>query len=164
MYLIALLCPPLAVLMTGRLFGAMLCVPLSLFYFPGALYAILVVSDHKARKRMDEMARVIGLNTAGAIGAAQANAARVALQARGKSTSLVDEILAERRAEVARLEQERDAANAAFLRSLPMRFLWAVDRFRLGSIRSYHSLPEWAQPVTWGWRRGPLSHWSRPLS
>jgi len=53
-YLIAILLPPLAVLMCGKLFQALLNVLLTLcFYFPGMLHAILVVHSENADRRME---------------------------------------------------------------------------------------------------------------
>ncbi len=52
LYLLAILLPPLAVLLTGRPFQALLNVPLTLiFWIPGVLHAILVVNEHKANQR-----------------------------------------------------------------------------------------------------------------
>jgi len=52
LYLLAILLPPLAVLLTGRPLQAVLNLFLTLlFYFPGMLHAILVVSEYKADQR-----------------------------------------------------------------------------------------------------------------
>jgi uncharacterized membrane protein YqaE (UPF0057 family) len=52
LYLLAILMPPLAVLLTGRPFQALLNVPLTIaFWVPGVLHAILVVNEHKANQR-----------------------------------------------------------------------------------------------------------------
>ena len=52
LYLLAILLPPLAVLLTGRPFQALINLPLTLaFWFPGVLHAILVVNEHKADRR-----------------------------------------------------------------------------------------------------------------
>ena len=52
LYLLAILLPPLAVLLTGRPFQAILNFFLTLMlWFPGALHAILVVNEHKADQR-----------------------------------------------------------------------------------------------------------------
>jgi uncharacterized membrane protein YqaE (UPF0057 family) len=52
LYLLAILLPPLAVLLTGRPLQAVLNFFLTLlFYFPGMLHAILVVSEYKADQR-----------------------------------------------------------------------------------------------------------------
>lgn len=53
MYLLAIFLPPIAVLMAGKPFQAVinffLCL---LFYFPGLIHAIMVVNESKADKRM----------------------------------------------------------------------------------------------------------------
>ena len=52
LYLLAILLPPLAVLLTGRPFQAVLNLLLTmLFWIPGMLHAILVVNEHKANQR-----------------------------------------------------------------------------------------------------------------
>ncbi|HRX49598.1 MAG TPA: YqaE/Pmp3 family membrane protein [Spirochaetota bacterium] len=56
MYLVAILCPPLAVLFSGKPFQAIINIVLSLiFYFPGLIHAIMVVKDSKDEKRHKEM-------------------------------------------------------------------------------------------------------------
>lgn len=55
LYIVAFLCPPLAVLLTGRIFTAIFVLFLSLVYFPGALVALLVVSGHYADKRTGKL-------------------------------------------------------------------------------------------------------------
>jgi uncharacterized membrane protein YqaE (UPF0057 family) len=58
MYLLAIIFPPLAVLMCGKPFQAIvnlfLCV---LFVVPGVLHAILVVSEHKKIKQLKKYNR-----------------------------------------------------------------------------------------------------------
>ena len=55
MYLLAVVLPPVAVLFSGKPFQAILNLILTLiFWFPGALHAILVVKDSKDEKRMRE--------------------------------------------------------------------------------------------------------------
>ena len=56
MYLVAILCPPLAVLFSGKPFQSIINIVLSLiFYFPGLIHAIMVVKDSKDEKRHKEM-------------------------------------------------------------------------------------------------------------
>jgi hypothetical protein len=50
-YLIAFICPPLAILLCGKPIQALICIPLFLVYFPAVLWALLVVSSHKADVR-----------------------------------------------------------------------------------------------------------------
>lgn len=59
MYLIAVVFPPLAVLLTGRPFQALLNLGLTiLFWIPGVIHAIMVVSENKADKRMVRQVRM----------------------------------------------------------------------------------------------------------
>ena len=59
-YLIALLLPPLAVLLCGKPVQAILNLALTLcFYFPGAIHALMVVNSHKADVRSEKMAKTI---------------------------------------------------------------------------------------------------------
>ncbi|RXT04330.1 YqaE/Pmp3 family membrane protein [Ammoniphilus sp. CFH 90114] len=52
MYLIALVLPPVAVLLCGKPFQAILNLVLTLFFwFPGAIHAVFVVHEKKADKR-----------------------------------------------------------------------------------------------------------------
>lgn len=55
-YLLAIIFPPLAVLFCGKpiqfLLNILLCL---LFWFPGVIHAILVVSSHLADKRTDRI-------------------------------------------------------------------------------------------------------------
>ncbi|MEF2094239.1 YqaE/Pmp3 family membrane protein [Bacillus sp. CFBP9009] len=60
LYLIAIIFPPLAVLLAGKPVQAMLNLVLTLFFYvPGLIHAILVVHDKKADKRMKEQAAII---------------------------------------------------------------------------------------------------------
>ena len=53
MYLLAILLPPVAVLLSGKPIQALLNLILTIFFLdPGAIHAILVVKDHKDDKRM----------------------------------------------------------------------------------------------------------------
>ncbi|ASS97611.1 YqaE/Pmp3 family membrane protein [Peribacillus simplex] len=60
LYLIAILIPPLAVLLAGKPIQALLNLVLTLFFYvPGLIHAILVVHDKKADKRMKQQAALI---------------------------------------------------------------------------------------------------------
>lgn len=60
LYLLALVCPPLAVLLVGRPVSAILNVFLSLaLYFPGAIHACLVVSEAKANARSKRQTKAL---------------------------------------------------------------------------------------------------------
>jgi uncharacterized membrane protein YqaE (UPF0057 family) len=52
MYLLAILLPPLAVLLCGKPFQALISIPLTLlFWVPGIIHALLVVGEQKADSR-----------------------------------------------------------------------------------------------------------------
>jgi len=52
LYFLAIVLPPLAVLLTGRPFQALLNVILTLLgWIPGVVHAVLVVNEHKADQR-----------------------------------------------------------------------------------------------------------------
>ncbi|SFL82553.1 Uncharacterized membrane protein YqaE, homolog of Blt101, UPF0057 family [Paenibacillus sp. 1_12] len=58
MYLLAILLPPLAVLLCGKPFQALMNLILTLcFWLPGVIHAIMVVSEAKSNKRMERLAR-----------------------------------------------------------------------------------------------------------
>ena len=60
LYLLAILAPPIAVLLIGRPISALLNFGLTLlFWVPGAIHAIMVVNEHKANKRTDRLANKI---------------------------------------------------------------------------------------------------------
>ena len=56
LYLVAVVLPPLAVLLCGKPFQALLSIVLSLFlYFPGLIHALFVVNKYYADKRHREV-------------------------------------------------------------------------------------------------------------
>ena len=58
LYLVAVILPPLAVLLAGKPFQALLSIPLTLlFYVPGIVHALFVVHNHYADKRTDRLIR-----------------------------------------------------------------------------------------------------------
>lgn len=58
MYVLAILLPPLAVLLSGRLFGFLVNLLLTcLGWIPGVIHAICVVSDTRRKADMDRLAR-----------------------------------------------------------------------------------------------------------
>lgn len=60
LYLLAIVCPPLAVLLTGRPIQALLNLGLCiLIWIPGVIHAILVINESKADKRMVKQAKLI---------------------------------------------------------------------------------------------------------
>jgi uncharacterized membrane protein YqaE (UPF0057 family) len=60
LYLLAIVLPPLAVLLVGKPVQAVLNVLLCcLLWIPGAVHAIMVVSESKANKRHKEMVKAL---------------------------------------------------------------------------------------------------------
>ncbi|MBV9329611.1 MAG: YqaE/Pmp3 family membrane protein [Chloroflexi bacterium] len=60
LYLVAILLPPLAVLLCGKPFQALLNVILTLLlWIPGMIHAILVVNNHYADKRTSRLMRAM---------------------------------------------------------------------------------------------------------
>lgn len=58
LYLLAIVLPPVAVLLTGRPGQAALNLLLTLLlWVPGVVHAVLVVSEHKADRRGERLAR-----------------------------------------------------------------------------------------------------------
>lgn len=58
LYLLAILLPPLAVLLCGKPFQSLLSIGLTLmFWIPGVIHAMLVVSSHHADQRSERMVR-----------------------------------------------------------------------------------------------------------
>ncbi len=62
-YLVAVIFPPLAVLLVGKPVQAILNLVLTiLFYFPGLIHAILVINAHNADKRNDKLIKAMEKN------------------------------------------------------------------------------------------------------
>jgi uncharacterized membrane protein YqaE (UPF0057 family) len=60
LYLVAILVPPLAVLLCGKPFQALLNILLTvLIYFPGMIHAILVVNNHYADQRTKKIVKAL---------------------------------------------------------------------------------------------------------
>lgn len=60
MYLLAIFFPPVAVLLVGKPFQAIINFFLTLlFWIPGAIHAILLVNEKKSDKRMRKQAELI---------------------------------------------------------------------------------------------------------
>ncbi len=58
LYILAILLPPLAVLLCGKPWQALLNIALSLMiYFPGMLHALFVVHNHYSDKRQERLIR-----------------------------------------------------------------------------------------------------------
>lgn len=59
MYLLAILFPPLAVLLAGKPIQALMNLGLTLLmWFPGAIHAVLVVKENKDDKRMEKQIKL----------------------------------------------------------------------------------------------------------
>jgi len=59
-YLLAIILPPLAILLCGKPLQFILNIPLTLlFWVPGVLHALLVVHSHLADQRTDRVVRAI---------------------------------------------------------------------------------------------------------
>lgn len=60
LYLLAIICPPVAVLLAGKPIQALLNLLLTfLVWIPGVIHAILVINEKKADKRMVKQAKII---------------------------------------------------------------------------------------------------------
>jgi uncharacterized membrane protein YqaE (UPF0057 family) len=60
-YVLAILLPPLAILLCGKPFQAIVNIPLCLlFWIPGMLHALFVVNSYLADQRVKELARALG--------------------------------------------------------------------------------------------------------
>jgi len=60
LYLLAFVFPPLAVLLCGKPFQALLSIPLTLLgWVPGVLHALFVVNNHYADKRSQRLIRAM---------------------------------------------------------------------------------------------------------
>jgi uncharacterized membrane protein YqaE (UPF0057 family) len=63
LYLLAVVLPPLAVLLCGKPFQALLSIPLTLLgWVPGVLHALFVVSNHYADQRNQRLIRAVERN------------------------------------------------------------------------------------------------------
>ena len=60
MYLLAILLPPVAVLMVGKPIQALINLVLCLFFFiPGVIHALFLVNENKADKRMKKQVELM---------------------------------------------------------------------------------------------------------
>jgi uncharacterized membrane protein YqaE (UPF0057 family) len=60
LYLIAVIIPPLAVLLCGKPFQALLSIPLTLLgWVPGVVHAVFVVQNHYADQRNKRLIRAV---------------------------------------------------------------------------------------------------------
>lgn len=167
LYVVAFLCPPLAVLLTGRIFTAIVVLFLSLAYFPGALVALLVVSGHNADRRNKALIRTMDKHHKASMKAEKTSA--MAMERQAKSTEDLVKL---------QKQQARSATAPALLPgSTPTPHVAAptpspsalpvpddaspaalpgpslrerAEVVAAEAKRAYDSLPEWGQPVVWG--------------
>ena len=60
LYLVAVLLPPLAILIAGKPFQALVSIPLTLLlWVPGVIHAIFVVHNYYADKRTDRLVKAM---------------------------------------------------------------------------------------------------------
>ncbi len=63
LYLIAVIIPPLAVLLCGKPFQALLSIPLTLLgWAPGVVHALFVVNNHYAEERNKQLIQAVERN------------------------------------------------------------------------------------------------------
>ena len=63
LYLLAVVFPPLAVLLCGKPFQALLSIPLTLLgWAPGVIHALFVVQNHYADERSQRLIRAVERN------------------------------------------------------------------------------------------------------
>ena len=63
LYLLAIVFPPLAVLLCGKPFQALLSLPLTLMgWAPGVIHALFVVNNHYAEQRSQRLIRAVEHN------------------------------------------------------------------------------------------------------
>jgi uncharacterized membrane protein YqaE (UPF0057 family) len=63
LYLIAIVCPPMAVLLSGRPFQAILNLALTLFFWiPGMIHALAVAADRQAERRNERLMAALAVH------------------------------------------------------------------------------------------------------
>jgi uncharacterized membrane protein YqaE (UPF0057 family) len=61
MYILAILLPPLAVLLCGKPIQALINLVLTVaFYFPGMIHALFIANNYYAEKRQEKLLRNLG--------------------------------------------------------------------------------------------------------
>ena len=157
LYLIALVFPPLALLLCGKPFQALICLPLCCFYFPAALWAILVVANHNADRRALKVADI-------QVQAIKAQTA--ALHRLAKS----HEKAVESQGALAPVPAPRPVPDDAFIPAASPKAPWKMPDLaglwgsardgllmvRVEAVRAYRNLPDWAEPIVWGLSAGTV--------
>jgi uncharacterized membrane protein YqaE (UPF0057 family) len=169
LYVIALFFPPLALLLAGKVFQAIFNFFLMITiigWFFAIIWAILVVSNHYADRRVDRLIRATQQGQA-AMGAAAVGAKPRHRPGADPSIEFVEawsdadrETDDEERERVERRAQARARLKAEFAsvgRRLGGGFGEAVrvvaavpGLIGRAILDSYRNLPEWAQPIIWG--------------
>jgi uncharacterized membrane protein YqaE (UPF0057 family) len=156
LYLVALICPPLAILLCGKPVQAMLCLLMCCSYFPAALWAMLIVSNHKADKRTAAMATA-------QLGATQEQTAAIKQMVRLQQQAMLANVPAAPipslpAAPIAPKPPRKPIVTMAGIRTAASTAWASLVSAKGEAIRAYHNLPEWAQPITWGLAAGtPIS-------
>jgi uncharacterized membrane protein YqaE (UPF0057 family) len=175
-FVLAFICPPLAILLCGKPFQAIICIPLSFLYFPAVLWALLVVSSHKAELRNRALMRNADKNAKAQIKAidrqtrelnrllleqqeAQAIKVHTTQQPQPRqlppgSRPLPASVPAQQAGSTGTSQEpalvEEPWLSADRVRGLVERAKLGAIQARDGAVFAYQSLPEWAQPITWG--------------
>jgi uncharacterized membrane protein YqaE (UPF0057 family) len=159
-YLLALLCPPLAILLCGRPFLALFSIILLLGYFPAALLAMLVVSSTLADRRSRDQVAAIREQTKHLTRAIKGQPAPVVI------TNVAVVVSGHGAARPAGIPTPAPAAlptdaepalpPGARIARLSGLFVHSMTSAKSAGIKAYQDLPEWAQPITWGLSAGSV--------
>lgn len=173
-YLIALLCPPLAILMCGRVFLCLISIPLCFLYFPSALLALLVVAAYYEDHHYDRFITAsLGIERSYMkIWKSHLNVVNESI--REDTRAVRDERMRARQAAKAQASHvtaqappppraaprppRRPLITRQGIESARLMIVEMATLTRDQSVAAYRSLPEWAQPITWGLAAGtPVS-------
>lgn len=166
-YLLSFIFPPLAILLCGKPFTALIALPLTFLYFPAVLLSLLVVASHKADVRAAKMAaayRESGKEQVKAIDRqtkAIDRQTKVSLAATAAQTKVLAEAIKSRepqpRGELPApgLGKPVPTGDASYPPAPPRRLRWSdvtgsILAAKSRAIEAYRMLPEWAQPIVWG--------------
>ncbi len=159
-YLIAIFCPPLAILLCGRLILAIFSIPLWFCgWLPGALLALLVVSATLADRRNQELIQSIDKNAKVQVKAVQQQTRELtkAMKAQ-QQTSVINVQVAPASAPHPLPPPRTPMLTASNLRGAIVAAKDGLIGAKSGAIFAYQNLPEWAQPIAWGLAAGtPVS-------
>jgi uncharacterized membrane protein YqaE (UPF0057 family) len=140
-YLLAFVFPPLAILLCGRPFLAIVSIPLLGCYFPAAIVALLVVSEHKAKTRQKQF-----LNELRAIHTEPSGETRRHPHVDQGFHLPAPPPEKKRPAKPAPVEAPTPEEPAEPRVPLGERLKALGESAKL----AYNALPEWGQPVIWG--------------